>query len=283
MDRREFIRAALAVGLGGGAGLLAPLAQAAPPAGAHRRPEYGHAFSDYLKPFDGDLGDDANWFCFSRFKFKMRPMGGDEWDINPFCDEEMLKYVAANTSVPLSKRSWGQRVVTVEDLKEAYDHPGRDDRFFHFPFLFITGDGTFTLEDAEKDIFREFFKRGGFLYSDDCVAQDRCYFYDSSVAAMENLFPGQVSEVPANHEIYHCCFEIPGGTSPYCQGTKKPDMGVFLDGRLVAFMTSADVHCGWWGPYFWGNLARWANGNPARMGEIAHQMGANIIVYALTH
>jgi hypothetical protein len=49
-------------------------------------------------------------------------------------------------------------------------------------------------------------------------------------------------------------------------------MGLFYEGRLVAFLTAGDVHCAW------GDRV-----TPPGLQEPCLKMGVNIIVYALTH
>ncbi len=76
--------------------------------------------------------------------------------------------------------------------------------------------------------------------------------------------------VPRDHDIYHCIYDFPKGAAPYLQGEHQPDMGFFYDKRLVAFLTSGDMHCGW---------EQGFTDTP----ELFHQMGANIVIHALTH
>ena len=51
-----------------------------------------------------------------------------------------------------------------------------------------------------------------------------------------------------------------------------PDMGLFIEDRLVAFLTVGDLHCGWTSRFF-----------TPKVHEECLKMGLNIIVYALTH
>lgn len=197
---------------------------------------------------------------------------GDQWDVNTFCDEELLKFVAMNTSIRLSQRTWGQRVVGVEDLRTAHEDATASKIGTH-PFLFMTGEAEFRFDRVESEVLGEFFRRGGFLYCDDCVGTGPGdYFFRACLEQIPKVLPeGELKPVSHEHAIYHCLYDLPNG-APVCQGTAHEAHGLFLKDRLVAFMTPGDVHCGWWTPYFGEKLA-----------EQSYQMGTNIIVYSLTH
>ena len=87
--------------------------------------------------------------------------------------------------------------------------------------------------------------------------------------------PGyQMEPVPFDHEIYHCFYDFDQG-APVCQGQPNPDLGLFYNDRLVCFLTSGDLHCGWIHDV-----------NSSRTGRViqeAYKMGVNIVIYALTH
>jgi hypothetical protein len=51
-------------------------------------------------------------------------------------------------------------------------------------------------------------------------------------------------------------------------------MGLFIDNRLVVFLTAVDLHCGW----LWETQGRVEQPDKT----IARRMGVNIVFYALT-
>lgn len=209
------------------------------------------------------LQADPNEFIFSRFKYVTLTSVADNWDTHPVGDERLLSYLRESTNVKVSPLSWEQRVVQVDDFSTLYKRP----------FLFMTGEGEFRFSDAEAEALGEHFRRGGFLYGDDCVAQHQDHFFQAMMRELPRALPGyQWEPVPPDHEIYHCFFDMPGGRSPHCNGRVHPDQGIFMNGRLVAFLTSGDVHCGWVGRFWTPELQ-----------EQCLKMGINIIVHSLTH
>ena len=210
--------------------------------------------------------DDPNAFVFARFKFKGHQRTDDEWDVLPRGDENFLQHLASVTNIKLSRRSWHERVVEVDDFAKMYTTP----------FLFMTGQVDFHFEDDEVQAIREFFKRGGFIYADDCDADiERMLFYEAYEREIQKVLPGHKMEpLPYDHELFHCFYDIPDG-SPWLEGERSlkaryPDAALFYEGRMVTFLTGSDVHC------------RWALRRQDHNRE-AHEIGTNIVVYALTH
>ncbi len=212
---------------------------------------------------------DASVFVFPRLQFRTITSTKQKWDVTPSGDETMLSYMRKHTNLKISNRKWGSRVVNVSDAETIYK----------LPFIFMTGEGDFRFSPEDARVYGEFFKRGGFIYADDCVVEpDGDFFYKAYVREIQKTMPGlSMKPVPSDHEIYKCFFEMPGGRSPFTQGNiNQPDMGLFLNNRMVSFLTAGDVHCGWWaGP----------NGKPrfSRKHEDCMKMGTNIVIYALTH
>jgi hypothetical protein len=79
--------------------------------------------------------------------------------------------------------------------------------------------------------------------------------------------------VPDDHEIYSCFYKL--DHVPWVQGEVHPAMGVFdkQTGRLMAYCTSGDLHCGWVG---------FQNLNQDYCKDCL-KMGVNVVVYCLTH
>ena len=140
----------------------------------------------------------------------------------------------------------------------------------------MTGEGNFRLSYDEAATLREYFKRGGFLYGDDCIkGKTEDYFFKAFEREIRKVMPGnEMKPVPLDHEIFHCFYDFDNGT-PRCKGAPHPDMGLFYKDRLVAFLTAGDIHCGW--------CARFFQPRTQALAEATYKMGVNIVIYALTH
>jgi hypothetical protein len=268
MNRRSFLvrglQRAAGAGLLGGAGLAGPLAALA--ANASAQPSQWSAQRGQL-----DEESDANVFVFPRLRFKILTRVEGYWDAEPDADDKFLAFLGDKTNLKLSRKSWPERIIDIEELRKAYFEPDAKTQIYSRPFLFMTGEGDFRFEQAEAVTLGEYFKRGGFLYADDCVFRGYGdFFFQAFLREIRQVLPGtEMQPVPHDHGIYHCFFDFPRG-APFCQGQRHRDMGLFLEDRLVAFLTAGDIHCGW---KFWGG---------SRTLE-SMKMGVNIVIYSLTH
>ncbi|MBN1867011.1 DUF4159 domain-containing protein [Candidatus Sumerlaeota bacterium] len=212
-----------------------------------------------LEPVDES---DPNTFVMTRLRYQTLTNVIDQWDAFPQADENLLNYLRRVTNIKVSNKTWQERAVGIEQLEKVFDNP----------FVFMTGEGDFRLSSEEAVNFAEYFARGGFLYADDCVKGMRTdYFYQAFSREFRKVFPvATMQPVPFEHPIYHCFYDFPEG-APFYKGAPHRDLGLFLDDRLVAFLTAGDLHC------------NWAGNNPNPNDEKSFQMGVNIIVYSLTH
>ena len=201
-------------------------------------------------------------FFFPRLQFQCREDVPDKWDAHPIGDQNLRDAIKKLTNIN----------ILTDPVVVNLDHP---DQLFRYPFVFMTAEGNFSLTDDSAQNLREYLLRGGFLLADDCVLdQTKDVFYLSWCSEMKRIFPDQVvAPIPPEHEIFSCFFKL--ADVPFCQGVRHPAMGVFEKetGRLMAFCSSGDIHCGWVG---WDNLSREACTQSI-------EMGVNIVVYCLTH
>jgi len=202
---------------------------------------------------------------FPRLQFQLRQDDAvyvKQWDIWPIGDQNLRNAIRKTTNIN----------ILTDPVVVNLDHP---EQLFQYPFVFMTSEGDFALTDSNRRNLREYLLRGGFLLADDCTYQQReDRFYRAWVREMRIIFPDEVvKEVPMGHEIFHCFFNLT--EVPWVQGVVHPAMGVFdaTSGRLLAFCTSGDIHCGWVG---------FRNLDPQGC-QRCIEPGVNIMVYCLSH
>jgi len=252
LSRRDFLRAA-AVGSAamGALGLLPRSATAVEP----------------LADDDGADGPKAvktGTFFFPRLMFHVRDETGDQWNIYPVGDVILRKRLGQLTNINASQ---DPVVVRLADLDTAC----------RYPFVFATSEGYFDLPKNEETNLREFLRRGGFVYADDCVlgrTGDR--FFQDYLKMINRLFEPQhmeMARVPDDHEINHCYFHFPKG-APFLQGVNHGAWALFEKGtgRIMTYLTPGDLHCAW--------TCLWCS---KEMSEKCLKMGINIIIYYLMH
>jgi len=201
-------------------------------------------------------------FYFPRLQFQCRQDIPDKWDVHPIGDQRLREEVKKLTNIN----------ILTDPVVVNLDRP---EEMCKYPFVFMTAEGDFVLPEANVATLREYLLRGGFLAADDCVLYGRGdNFYKAFIREMARVFPDNpMRPVPKDHEIFNCYFKLDG--APHMQGVKHPAMGLFdkETGRLMVFLTSGDIHCGWVGYPQFGKTNI----------QAAFQMGVNIIVYCLTH
>ena len=188
----------------------------------------------------------------------------DSWDHSLDFDLEFLQQLEKNSTV---KPEFKVNIASLEKLEEITK----------YPILFMHAETEARFNDAEVKNMREYCLSGGVIWADDCVLLGKGdYFFKSFVRVIENkVFPGKKMQLlPPEHEIFHCHFDMPKGL-PFCQGVPHGAWGLHDDkGRLMVIAMGTDLHCGWSFKDLWFGEKRT---------QEAHQMGINIVIYALTH
>lgn len=185
--------------------------------------------------------------------------GGGDWYSSPTALTNMLRF--AKEQVPIS-------------ISERYDDVQLGSRdIFNYPFLFITGHGNISINEAEMENLRRYLETGGFLYVDDDYGLDQ-YIRPH----LERIFPDEnLIELPADHPIYSNVYNFPDGRPPkvHEHDNQPPQaFGLFYEGRMVALYTyEANPSDGW---------AYDEHNNPQKVTDAALQFGVNLLVYALT-
>jgi hypothetical protein len=190
---------------------------------------------------------------------RLQYRGGGDWYAGPSAVPNLLAAIRLRTGIPVDDR---EVVVTPLD-------PGIRDH----PFLFMTGHGNVSFDEAERRALRGYLESGGFLHADDNYGLDEAFRRE--VAA---LFPDrEMVEIPSDHPVFHTFYDFPDGLPKIHEHDGKPPeaWGIFHEGRLVLFYShETDLGNGWEDPE--------VHGDPPALREQALRMGVNLFLYALT-
>jgi hypothetical protein len=187
--------------------------------------------------------------------------GGGDWYNDPSCIPNLSRFLNQVAAIRMSDEE--ARI----DLE--------DERFFAFPFLFLTGHGRVDFSAEEASRLRTYLENGGFLYADDDYGMDTSFR-----KAMEKVFPERSwQELPFSHGIYHVRFDFPDGPPKIHEHDDKPPRGygLFDDfGRLMVYYTvESNVSDGW--------ADADVHHDPEDVRVRALRMGSNIVIWAFMH
>ncbi len=214
--------------------------------------------------FESERGSRVSW---ARLKFPVKGSSSMEsawdWHAHPTGDVRMIDFIRKNTSLNLLA-DWN--VVDAEHLE----------KMCAFPYIFMHGQRTLNLSPLAENNIKEYLLRGGFLFIDDCVYQKydpyQDMMYQSTLKLLKRLFPGvDIQRVGLDHELFKCYFKI--RFFPHCQGKNNGISLVTWQGRLIAIITSSDIHCGWVSEGWFG----------AEITQETYRLGTNIYVYSMKH
>ncbi|MFO1487535.1 MAG: DUF4159 domain-containing protein [Verrucomicrobiota bacterium] len=162
-----------------------------------------------------------------------------------------------------------------------------------YPFIYMVEPGSLTLNDAEVLALRKYLLNGGFLMLDDFWGQRE---WEGMERAIKKVFPTrEFVELPLDHPIYHCVFEIKtkaqvpgirhwqwtrGDTSEHGEDSREVHHRAMFDdqGRMMLIAThNTDNGDGWEregeSPEYFRQFSE----------KISYPLGINIIFYAMTH
>lgn len=185
--------------------------------------------------------------------------GGGDWYNDPSSLTNLSRF--ANEHLPIS-------------INTRYDDVSIGSRDVNrYPFLFLTGHGNITINSAEASNMRTYLDNGGFLYIDDD------YGLDPFIRpVLKEIFPDEdLVEIPFTHPIFNQAWSFPNGLPKIHEHDGKPPQafGIFRNGRLVVLYSyESNLADGWADPES-HNIA-------PDLREESLQMGANILIYALT-
>jgi hypothetical protein len=193
---------------------------------------------------------------------KVKYSGGGDWYANPTSLLNLHREVEERTGIDM------------KELKEDVVITLLDPELSRYPIINITGHGNIILSELERKNLVAYLNNGGFLHIDDNYGLDQ-----HIRPLLEDIFGKDcLVELPADHEIYHCFYDMENGLPKIHEhhGGPPRGYGVFLEGRMVVYYTyNTDLSDGWEDPS--------VHEDPADKRELAFRMGTNIVVYALTH
>lgn len=162
----------------------------------------------------------------SQFRIaRLKYAGGGDWYNDPSSEVNLLKFAMQSTGL---------------DVDPQYEFTEiADDKFFSYPFVFMTGHGGIVFSDYEVSRLRTYLTHGGFLYADDDYGMDKAFRRE-----IKKVFPEeQLVELPFSYGLYHCVFDFPNGVPKTHEHNGKPPQGfgIFYKGRLVVYIPTNPI------------------------------------------
>lgn len=186
--------------------------------------------------------------------------GGGDWYSDPSSLPNLLRFVKEHTGIESSSAEARVQVM--------------DEDFFLYPYIFMTGHGNISFSPEETLRLRHHLESGGFLHADDNYGMDESFRRE-----IKKVFPRKdLVELPPDHGIFHCHFDFPNGLPKIHRhdGKRPQALGLFDGDRLILLYTyECDLGDGW-------EDEQVHQVPPGKRME-ALRMGANIVVWALTH
>ena len=202
------------------------------------------------------LADGGSGFVVARLKYD----GGGDWYGNPSSLPNLARALRERTTVP---------VVRDDEARVS----ALDPDFFSYPYVYMNGHGNVRLADAEVERLRRYLLHGGFLFADDNYGMDESFRRE-----IARVFPDRpLVEVPFDHAIYHCFYDLRQGPPKVHEHDAKPSQGfgIYDGDRLVVFYTyQSDIGDGIEDPE--------VHKDPPEVREAAMRMAINTVVYALS-
>ena len=185
--------------------------------------------------------------------------GGGDWYADPSSLPNLIDFISDKTNIKIESGEYKIKL-TSESL---YGHT----------FLYLTGHGNIRFSDEEIGALRNHLLKGAFLHADDNYGM-----HDSFKREMKKVFPEKEwVELPIDHPIYSCYFNLPNGLPKIHEHDGKPPqgLGLFEKKRLIVFFTyESDLGDGWEDSE--------VHNNPEVVRQSALQMGTNIVWFSLT-
>ncbi len=199
-------------------------------------------------------------FVFAQLKHE-----GD-WDPDPSAVHNLLKYARDNSTLEVKFK---RQNVHLTDPKTTT-----------YPLLYMTGHREFQWSKEEVGRLQRYLKAGGILFADACCG--RLSFDMAFRREIAKVFPeNKLERLPPEHPLYHCHHDIK--RVDYTPRVREdfgpfdtPELeGISIDGKPAVVYSRFDLGNGWEQfPHAYSYGLK---------DESALQIGANMIVYAVTH
>lgn len=152
-----------------------------------------------------------------------------------------------------------------------------DEAMFKFPFAIMTGEGSFTLTERERQMLKSYLTRGGFLLaSAGCSSRP----WDQSFRQeMRRIFPDRsLTKIGMDHPIFHTVFDIRAVTLK--QGGTTQLEGLEIEGKIVVIYSSEGLNDTGNAGQDGSRKCCCCGGNEIKNSQ---EINVNIFTYALTH
>lgn len=191
---------------------------------------------------------------------KLKYDGGGDWYSNPTALPNLIEFVNEQSTIELAP------------LEEVVEAGGS--QIFQYPYVYVTGHGNISFSEAEARNLRLYMLSGGFLHIDDNYGMEKYVRRE-----MKKVFPDlEFRELPYAHEMFSQHFVFQNGLPKIHEhdGEVPQALALFADNRIVClFSVESDLGDGWEDPT--------VHNDPEEVRQAALQMGANVLLYALTH
>lgn len=173
--------------------------------------------------------------------------------------DEFLSTVQQKTSIATERRFKSVKVAS--------------DELFRFPFVIMTGEGSFNLTPTEREFLARYLANGGFLLaSAGCSSEE----WDSSFRReIKRIFETEsLQPVPRDHPVYRTVFPVSDLQLSKSSGQAKLE-GITLNDKLVVIYSSDGLN-----DSYNATGCCCCGGNEI---SNAREVNANILAYALLH
>lgn len=204
----------------------------------------------------GGIGQESNLLKIAKLKYD----GGGDWYSNPTALPNLIEFVNDQSTVSLE---------SVEDIVEP-----AGSQLFQYPYIYATGHGNITFSESEAKNIRAYLLSGGFLHIDDNYGMEKYVRRE-----MKKVFPDlEFIELPYSHPIFSQHFTFENGLPKIHEHDGKPPQALALifENRVICLFTvESDLGDGWEDAS--------VHNDPEEIRQQALKMGANVLLYALTH
>lgn len=227
---------------------------------------YAHGGLKEVSFFPSALeGTSLTSFSSGDFVF-LQLLHGPRSDPDPTSFGGLFRTLTANTAIKVKPR---RRLVKLEDPA-----------LFDYPFLYMTGHGSFSFSETERKILRSYLKNGGFLFADACCGN--LSFDRSFRREMKEIFPEKELKIlKPDHPIFKCFYDVsaakltPRAEAAYPEVTFPPLEALEIEGSCRLIYSKLDI-----GNCFEGVDHPFSRGYEASFGR---KLATNVIVYSMTH